>query len=114
MGVNVEFIARQCHEANRAYCQSLGDKSQPGWKDAPEWQKESAMSGVRLHLTSNISPAESHYHWMKHKLADGWTYGPVKDADKKQHPCLVVYDDLPQEQRTKDYIFRAIVHTYKG
>lgn len=34
----VEQIARMAHEANRAYCQALGDDSQPAWEDAPEWQ----------------------------------------------------------------------------
>jgi hypothetical protein len=29
-------IARACHEVNRAYCQALGDNSQPAWEDGPE------------------------------------------------------------------------------
>ena len=27
-------IARVCHEVNRAYCQAIGDNSQPTWEDA--------------------------------------------------------------------------------
>jgi hypothetical protein len=38
----IDQVARVCHEANRAYCQTLGDNSQPAWDDAPEWQKDSA------------------------------------------------------------------------
>ena len=34
---------------------------------------------------------------------------PVKDADKKEHPCLVPYEQLPTEQKVKDAIFRVIV-----
>ena len=33
-------IAMVAHETNRAYCESIGDNSQPKWEDAPEWQKE--------------------------------------------------------------------------
>jgi hypothetical protein len=50
-----------------------------------------------------------HEAWCDHKIADGWKYGPVKDAGKKEHPCLVPYDELPPEQKAKDYVFRAIV-----
>jgi hypothetical protein len=41
-------IARVCHEVNRAYCTSLGDESQLPWDSAPQWQKDSAINGVRF------------------------------------------------------------------
>jgi hypothetical protein len=53
-----------------------------------------------------------HEQWMFHKLQEGWQYGSVKDAVKKEHPCLVPYEELPIEQRTKDYIFGAIVRVF--
>lgn len=109
----IERIAKVCHEANRAYCQSLGDMSQPTWEDAPEWQRESARMGVDLHLMGNFGPEASHIAWMNHKLNDGWKYGPVKDPEKKEHPCLVPFGALPREQQAKDFIFRAIVHALK-
>ena len=77
-------IARVCHEVNRAYCQSLGDNSQVEWESAPEWQQDSAKSGVLLHLNHPDAPAsESHRSWMESKLADGWKYGEVKDLLRK-------------------------------
>lgn len=36
-------------------------------------------------------------------------YGEVKDAEKKTHPCIMSYDALPPEQRTKDHLFGAAV-----
>jgi len=104
-------IARICHEANRALCESQGDTSQPSWVDAPEWQRESAINGVKYHLANpNAGPAGSHENWLAEKTADGWIYGPVKDPDKKQHPCFVPYDQLPPAQQAKDYLFTGIVH----
>jgi hypothetical protein len=47
---------------------------------------------------------------MKQKVADGWVYGPVKDAVKREHPCMVPFTELPREQQAKDFIFRAVVH----
>lgn len=108
-----ENIARTCHEANRAFCISQGDTTQPHWEDAPEWQKESARAGVRLHLHAYASVEQSHESWMKQKTDDGWVYGETKDAEKKTHPCIVPYSELPPEQRFKDYLFRSIVHEFK-
>jgi len=39
----------------------------------------------------------------------GWKYGAVKDADKKEHPCFVPYEELPKEQQAKDHLFKATV-----
>ena len=106
-------IAKLCHEVNRSYCAAIGDDSQPSWEDAPEWQKASALKGVEMHMQNELSPRESHEAWFKHKLAEGWKYGPVKDADKREHPCCVEYHMLPAEQRAKDYIFSTIVKTVR-
>lgn len=106
----INRIAMVCHEANRAYCESIGDYSQTSWDDAPDWQRESAINGVRHRIINPLSPPSlSHENWLKEKEATGWKYGPVKDAEKKEHPCFVPYDELPEEQKKKDYLFCAIV-----
>ncbi len=104
------FIAAACHEANRALCLSQGDNSQEHWEDAPEWQRESAINGVRFKLGNlKATPEDMHNNWSKEKLADGWVYGEVKDVVNKTHPCLVDYDQLPAFQRVKDELFSSIV-----
>lgn len=104
-------IARVAHEVNAAYCAAIGDNTQPCWEEAPDWQKESAIKGVELHLADpNLGVDASHQAWLEHKRAEGWTYGPIKDPVKKEHPCFVPYADLPQEQKVKDFIFRGVVH----
>jgi len=107
-----EEVAKVCHEVNRAYCQALGDNSQPPWDEAPEWMKTSALNGVNLHADNpDAGPEASHESWMAEKEATGWKFGPVKDADLKEHPCMVPFVDLPREQQAKDFIFRAVVHS---
>lgn len=113
----IEQIAQVCHEANRAYCQSIGDSSQPAWADAPLWQKDSAINGVKFHLTNLANgerpdPSASHESWLTEKRAAGWKYGPVKNPETKEHPCFMPYDGLPLDQRLKDYIFSAIVEAF--
>lgn len=107
----LSHIARVCHEANRAYCRTLGDQSQPPWDDAPQWQRDSALNGVLFHLENpDAKPSDSHESWMRQKVEDGWTYGPVKDPEAKQHPCMVPYEELPVEQQRKDALFIAVIH----
>ena len=113
MLITKEEIARACHEVNRAYCQALGDTSQPAWEDAPEWQRASARLGVELHMSGDHGPEASHESWMKQKLEEGWKYGPVKDPERKEHHCIVPFDQLPREQQAKDFLFRAVVHAMK-
>ena len=112
--MQTEAIARVAHEINRAYCAAIGDNSQPSWEDAPDWQKNSAVAGVEFHLANPSAwPDHSHQSWLAVKEAEGWTYGPVKDAVRKEHPCFVPYDALPVEQKAKDYLFRAVVHSLR-
>lgn len=105
-----EWIARVCHEANRAYCLSLDDRSQPAWEDAPDWQRESAIQGVCVLLDHPGTASESlHESWARQKRAEGWKYGPSKNEVTREHPCLVPFADLPEAQRRKDFLFGAIV-----
>lgn len=102
-------IARFAHEINRAYCKAIGDDSQPSWDDAPLWQKESAVAGVMFHFDNpDATPELSHVNWMFQKVSDGWKWGPVKDPEKKEHPCIMRYSKLPVEQRVKDHLFKAV------
>lgn len=107
----LEIIAAVAHEANRAYCASIGDTSQPRWADAPQWQKESAVKGVMFHYENPDADASaSHQSWYDEKERDGWSYGPEKDPENKRHPCFVPFGELPIEQQIKDHIFRSVVH----
>lgn len=111
MPIEILDIARITHELNRAYCHSLGDDSQPAWENAPDWQRDSAIAGVRFHIDNpDADDAASHNSWLDQKSADGWVYGPVKDPAKKEHPCMVPFGDLPLDQQIKDKLFRQTVH----
>lgn len=110
----IEVIAATAHEANRLYCLTLGDKSQPHWEDAPDWQRESACNGVKAHLLHNgMGPRQSHANWLSQKVAEGWAYGETKDAEKKTHPCIKQWEDLPEAQRRKDVIFSDVVESMR-
>jgi hypothetical protein len=110
---DIEACARAAHEANRAYCLTLGDASQVPWDEAPEWQRKSVRNGV-WNAIKGAAPEESHENWIAHKKADGWVYGPVKDPEKKTHPCMVPYVELPPEQQRKNALFGAVVRAMRS
>lgn len=110
MPVSVFKVAEVCHEVNRLWCRMNEDFSQKYWSSADEWQQQSAIEGVVFaRVNPDATPEDQHNAWAQSKLADGWAYGDVKDAVKKTHPCLVPYSELPEVQKVKDKLFRAIV-----
>jgi hypothetical protein len=44
----------------------------------------------------------SHRHWSKRRLSEGWRFGPAPDYAKKEHPDLVPYEDLPDSEKAYD------------
>lgn len=110
-----EQIARVCHEINRAYCEAMGDPSKKPWEESPDSQRQSAANGVKYAIEHpEVTPEEMHANWLKEKVQDGWVHGPIKDPDKKEHPCIVPYEMLPQVQQVKDHLFRATVRALSG
>src|SRR6266498_2965736 len=98
--MKIEDIAKICHTANKIYCETLRDSSQTPWEDAPEWQRASAINGVKFHLAHPEATASaSHESWLKEKQEAGWKYGAVKDPEAKEHPCFVSFEHLPPEQQ---------------
>jgi hypothetical protein len=109
---DIEQIAKTCHETNRVLqIANEEDFISPKWEAAPDWQKLSALAGVRKALDGE-TPRQLHISWMEQKVADGWVYGPVKDSENKTHPCLVAYADLPLEQKVKDQMFYTVVNSF--
>jgi len=43
-----------------------------------------------------------HDVWAQNRLNEGWTYGEKRDDKLRQTPCLVPYEDLPEEEKAYD------------
>lgn len=43
-----------------------------------------------------------HEIWAQERINQGWTYGNKRDDAKKHHPCLIPYEDLPEEEKVYD------------
>lgn len=45
-----------------------------------------------------------HDNWAIGRLNEGWSYGPERNDTLKQHPCLVDYDELPENEKEYDRV----------
>lgn len=54
-----------------------------------------------MELCEKLS-ANTHEVWSATRIKDGWTYGPERNDEKKQHPCLVPYTELSESEKEYD------------
>lgn len=70
-----------------------------------------------IHLPQELEPLVEqmaknvHEVWAAGRIADGWTYGEKRDDEKKTHPCLLPYEQLPDSE--KEYDRNTAVGTLK-
>ena len=43
-----------------------------------------------------------HEIWSQTRISQGWIYGPERNDSEKKHPCLVPYEELPEEEKLYD------------
>lgn len=53
----------------------------------------------------------THGVWAAGRLSQGWAWGPVRNDELRQHPCLVPYEVLTEEE--KEYDRRTSMETVK-
>lgn len=59
------------------------------------------LSEDLLLLTEKIAE-QVHEIWAEGRVREGWTYGETRDDKRKTTPCLVPYEDLPEEEKAYD------------
>lgn len=59
------------------------------------------LNDTLLELTEAIAE-NVHEVWAASRIAEGWTFGEKRDDVKKQTPCLVPYDELPENEKEYD------------
>jgi RyR domain len=64
-----------------------------------------------LDLTEQLAK-HAHDIWSLQRIKDAWKLGPKRDDAKKEHPCLVAYEELPDSE--KQYDRNAALQTLKA
>ncbi len=113
--LRLQVMAAAVHTAWFAFAQAAGQSAQP-WEECPEYQKGDTLHLVRFYeafdprdLSLDYLSGTAHVVWMKKKIRDGWTFGPVRDASAKTHPSLIPFEQLPLAEQMKD---RIVVQAY--
>ena len=44
----------------------------------------------------------THETWALQRMAEGWKYGKQRDDVNKLHPCLIPYEELPENEKEYD------------
>ena len=68
--------------------------------------KPENLDGIQLsdELNGLVEAMAKNVHdvWAQSRIEQGWTYGPERNDQLKQHPCLVPYEQLPEEEKAYD------------
>lgn len=108
-------LARVAHDINSAYITSITGQQQAPFAELPHPHQVALVESVIFYLSHpEETPESSHAGWLNAKREAGWVHGADMDIDAKVDPRLVPYDELPQDQRTKDYLFKACVESLRS
>lgn len=65
--------------------------------DTSDIQLQEELNPLLEAMAKNV-----HEIWAKERIVQGWTYGEKRDDVLKHHPCLIAYEDLPEEEKVYD------------
>jgi len=71
------------------------------YKPAPLDLSDVQLPDSLTELTEAIAE-NTHEVWSQSRMAEGWTYGPVRDDKKLKHPDLLPYSDLTESEKEYD------------
>lgn len=69
----------------------------PNPVDTMQIQLPEELENLVEEMSKNV-----HEVWARTRLEQGWTYGKVRNDALKQHPCLISYEELPEEEKVYD------------
>jgi len=56
-----------------------------------------------LELSEELAK-NTHEIWARQRFAEGWKYCAKRNDERKEHPCLVPYEELPENEKEYDRI----------
>ena len=65
--------------------------------DTSDVQLPEGMDMLVEHMAKNV-----HEVWAQNRIKQGWRWGVERSDSLKTHPCLVAYEELPEEEREYD------------
>ena len=73
------------------------ERYSPNPIDTSDIQLPEELNSLLEAMAKNV-----HEIWAQERINQGWTYGEKRNDVLKQHPCLIAYEDLPEEEKVYD------------
>jgi len=103
-------VAIACHDVGRTLATHTGRNELPFWGDLSESQRNLTLAWVKHRIAfPDSSVSEQHRLWCEATAKDGWTHGEAFSKEKKIHPLLVDFSNLPVEERYRFLFFGQTV-----
>ena len=71
------------------------------YKPNPINTSDIALPNDLIELTEKIAE-NVHEVWSQNRIKDGWKYGKVRNDERKETPCLIPYNELPESEKEYD------------
>jgi hypothetical protein len=86
----------------------------PAYTPAPLDTSGVALPASLLELTEKLA-RNIHEEWAAQRIRDGWRWGPRRNDYRREHPSLIPYEQLSEQEKEYDRItalqtLKAIVH----
>lgn len=99
----------QC-DGGESKCAEEQPEEVPAYLPKPAETCDVELAEELADLVENMAK-NVHEVWAANRIAEGWRYGKVRDDARKEHPCLVPYEELPNSER--EYDRKTAVETLK-
>ena len=71
------------------------------YEPKPLYTEDVKLPQDLLELTETLA-RNVHEVWAETRISQGWKYGEQRNDELKTHPCLVPYEELPEEEKKYD------------
>lgn len=93
------FLMEMADSLSREY--GIGSSFAASADDNPSSGLEEELPRELCHLRE-LMAENVHNVWMATREGQGWKYGPERNDTTKEHPCMVPYDKLTEEEKEYD------------
>lgn len=102
-------LGKICHEALKAFDETMGHFSQPAWENCDAWYQRVMVEMVTFLLKEQRDINQLHVYWGVMMKGTGWRYGIKFNSKTKEHPNMKKFEEISFEEQLKYALILSIV-----
>ena len=111
VNTNITAFAQVAHQQNQAYKAAIGQPLEGSWSQMDSTGQQFVLDKVRYYLMNSHAVVSSlHDDWAYSQFNNGWAFGESLDEEKRTHPLLVLFSELPLTRQIEDLMFMQTVY----